>query len=324
VSTRTRELLDWARDTLGAPIESYQPHPASGRSRLIWVLRPAGRPAALLRSETGLGPFAGTEFTLAREAGLVRALAGSSVPVPTVHAVTPDGATVLMELLPGTADLGGAGPETDAVLTRYAHALALLHHHDPATVGLPRPATAADHALLDLDTHRRSYQRCPATRTADEVLGWLTTHVPCAPTRTSLLHGDAGPGNFLHHNGQLTGLIDWEMAHLGDPMDDLAWLWFRTCLLGAGGPAALTTLLRAYARASGFPLDPRRIDYYCLAVLARCLIATLVRHRNNPAHPTEPVERMSRLVGIALDNQHRTGRTTGGPLTPLPDLTPLR
>jgi aminoglycoside phosphotransferase (APT) family kinase protein len=314
------ELRDWVRDIIGGDAD-WEPHPASGRSRLIWIVRPSAsrEPALLLRAETGLGPFAGTGFTLAREAEVLRSLADTDVPVPAVHGA--DAGHVLMDLLPGGVDLDlntGAGR---AVLTGYCQVLAALHRLDPPPGPLPRPTSPADHALLDLAAHRRNYGLCSPNPVAEDVFGWLHAHAPDSATRTSLLHGDAGPGNFLHADGRITGLIDWEMAHVGDPMDDLAWLWFRITVLGAGdgGPGALAHAFRAYADASDDALDHDRINYYCLAVLARCLVATLVRQRNNPGHTTEPVDRMTRLVDLALDSQRRTGRVGGeSPLAPLP------
>jgi aminoglycoside phosphotransferase (APT) family kinase protein len=182
-----------------------------------------------------------------------------------------------------------------------------------------------DHALLDLAEHRCSYGLCSPNPVAEDAFAWLHAHAPVAVSRTSLLHGDAGPGNFLHADGAITGLIDWEMAHVGDPMDDLAWLWFRITVLGAGGgdADALDHAFRAYAEASGDPLDQDRISYYRMAVLVRCLVATLVRQRNNPDHTTEPVDRMAALVAGALARQRRTGQVAPAP-KPAPPASPTR
>ncbi|HTK66461.1 MAG TPA: phosphotransferase family protein [Pseudonocardia sp.] len=315
------DLQAWVTETIGGEA-AWEPHPASGRSRLIWVVRPASSPdrPLLLRAETGLGPFAGTEFTLAREAAVLRALAGTGVPVPAVHG---DGdGHVLMDLVAGDVDLDLSTDAGLVTLASYCRVLATLHRLDPPPGPLPHPASAADHALLDLAAHRRSYGLCSPNPIAEEAFAWLNEHAPTSADRTSLLHGDAGPGNFLHSGGAITGLIDWEMAHVGDPMDDLAWLWFRVTVLGAGGGAGMDGLrqaFHAYAEASGDRLDHNRVNFYCLVVLLRCLVATLVRQRNNPGHTTEPVDRMTRLVGLALDSQRRTGRVGGdGPLAPLP------
>ena len=273
------ELRDWVRETVGGDAR-WEPHPASGRSRLIWVVRPSATPgrALLLRAETGLGPFAGTEFTLAREASVLRALAGTGVPVPAVHGA--QAGHVLMDLLPGTVEIDLADDAGRTTMTAYCTALATLHRLDPAVVPLPRPASAADHALLDLAAHQRSYRLGPPNRAAEEAFDRLHATAPAEATRTSLLHGDAGPGNFLHSGGRITGLIDWEMAHVGDPMDDLAWLWFRKCFLR--GDADLPYWYARYGELSGEPVDLRRIGYYRVQVLVRAATAVLNRQQYEP------------------------------------------
>jgi aminoglycoside phosphotransferase (APT) family kinase protein len=64
---------------------------------------------------------------------------------------------------------------------------------------------------------------------------WLRRHLPVA-TRISVVHGDLRFGNLLHHAGRLTALLDWEMVHLGDPVEDLGWgyraLWSPARALG--------------------------------------------------------------------------------------------
>ena len=58
--------------------------------------------------------------------------------------------------------------------------------------------------------------------------GWLRANAPKQVQRTVLVQGDTGPGNFLAEDGRVTGIVDWEFAHVGDPMADLAWLEYRT------------------------------------------------------------------------------------------------
>jgi hypothetical protein len=89
-------------------------------------------------------------------------------------------------------------------------------------------------------------------------------------SRTSFVQGDTGPGNFLVHEGRVTGLVDFEFAHVGDPMDDLAWLLMRT--KSAYEDAA--DLLTAYERRSGAPVDAASVRYYRMAVDFRCAITT--------------------------------------------------
>ena len=86
--------------------------------------------------------------------------------------------------------------------------------------------------------------------------------------RTVLVQGDTGPGNFVFDKGKVTGIVDWEFAHVGDPMDDWAWLDMRL------PDADLTELQDRYSRATGIAIDHERIRYYRAAVDYRCAVTT--------------------------------------------------
>jgi aminoglycoside phosphotransferase (APT) family kinase protein len=57
----------------------------------------------------------------------------------------------------------------------------------------------------------------------EEAAQWLRNNAP-ETGRPSLVHGDPGPGNYLHEGGELRALVDWEFTHLGDPEEDWAFL----------------------------------------------------------------------------------------------------
>jgi aminoglycoside phosphotransferase (APT) family kinase protein len=76
--------------------------------------------------------------------------------------------------------------------------------------------------------------------------------------RVTLVHGDPGPGNYLHHEGRITALVDWEFIHLGDPYDDWAYLiWMR-------GAHALTEdqWIEKIEAIAGYRLDLERLHYW--------------------------------------------------------------
>jgi len=64
-----------------------------------------------------------------------------------------------------------------------------------------------------------------------EAFIWLKAHLPVAP-RVSLLHGEYRPGNFLYEGSQIRAVVDWEYAHLGDPVEDLGWAFLRQFRVG--------------------------------------------------------------------------------------------
>lgn len=262
------DLVRWVEEVLGAPL-SEASRPDVGGSRDTWFVM-AGDTEAVLRLEAG-SAFSGTAVDVAREAVVYRALAPTAVPVPAVLGVAPGGRAILLERLPGTADLA---PDTrDAVLAHFVDVLATLHGLDVATLDLPGfdvPVTPEDHACLDL--------RRWATLAADADLeldplaryagAFLLAHPPTVVARTSLVQGDTGPGNFVAADGRVMGLVDMEFAHLGDPMDDLAWVLMR----GLGDDPE--PLLARYVQRSGVELDRRAISYYAVAVRYRCVITT--------------------------------------------------
>ena len=73
------------------------------------------------------------------------------------------------------------------------------------------------------------------------------------------MQGDTGPGNFMYSGGRVTAVVDWELAHLGDPMDDIAWLSLRA----TQEPFTdFPTRLREYEELSGNTIDEDRVHYY--------------------------------------------------------------
>jgi hypothetical protein len=103
---------------------------------------------------------------------------------------------------------------------------------------------------------------------------WLAEHAPESDA-TVLCHGDAGAGNFMFDGDRVTALVDWEFAHFGDPMDDLAWTTVR-----GQGFWPTTEVLKAYAAASGRTIDFRRVRYYQALVVLRMAVCCLVAIEN--------------------------------------------
>ena len=121
--------------------------------------------------------------------------------------------------------------------------------------------TVADAVVAELD----EWERVLAARggTADPALDfslrWLRDHIPAYDGPPVLVQGDTGPGNFMYLGGRVTAVVDWELAHLGDPMDDIAWLSLRA----TQEPFTdFPTRLREYEALSGNLVDDTRVRYY--------------------------------------------------------------
>jgi aminoglycoside phosphotransferase (APT) family kinase protein len=167
--------------------------------------------------------------------------------------------------------------EYDAVLAKVAERkwtiLGEIARADPVALGLDKwmetPALAAcwrrelDHWEHILDTDEAEPQ--PITRAA---IRWLRANPPPPAQKLSVVHGDYRTGNFLYDSGgEIRGVLDWEMAHLGDPLEDLAWgfnpVWtFNRGL--AGGLAPQEQAIATWERASGLRADPAALHWWIL------------------------------------------------------------
>ena len=94
---------------------------------------------------------------------------------------------------------------------------------------------------------------------------WLEGHRPPS-TRVTVVHGDFRHGNFIVNQSGLAAVLDWEIAHLGDPMEDLGWLCVKAWRFGApkpvGGFGEYDDLFAAYAAASGEDVDPDVVHWW--------------------------------------------------------------
>ncbi|MEQ8485943.1 MAG: phosphotransferase family protein [Pseudomonadales bacterium] len=89
---------------------------------------------------------------------------------------------------------------------------------------------------------------------------WLRRHLPPPSPRHVLVHGDYRAGNLLFDgDGRIRGVLDWEMAHIGDPLEDLAWsldpLWGWPARERAGGLLPRAEAIRLWEAASGQRVD---------------------------------------------------------------------
>jgi aminoglycoside phosphotransferase (APT) family kinase protein len=257
------------------PIEHLS-RSAGGASRITWFVEAATR-ACVLRVDPGDGPVADTPLTLAREASAYRALAGTGVLIPELIAEADT--ALLLEMASGRPELDHLSDDQRAgVLDSYVDALAQLHGIDPSSgfEALDPPAQDSDAALHNLALWEGIFQSrvkrpSPLARFASH---WLRVHAPSEIERLVVCHGDVGPGNFMHDDERVTALLDWEFVHIGDPMDDLAWLAFRGHHLTAG-IGSFDAQLERWSRATGMMVDRRRIAYYRITVMYIWLVSCL-------------------------------------------------
>jgi aminoglycoside phosphotransferase (APT) family kinase protein len=129
---------------------------------------------------------------------------------------------------------------------------------------------------------------------------WLRDHAPRS-ARTVLVHGDFKAGNvLLDDGGGIVALLDWELAHLGDAMEDLGWVTqpLRTREHLIPGEWERSHLLARYTAAMGSPVDEASVSWWSVfatfktAVMQCGGLRSFVEGRSNELHwPTEAVLR---------------------------------
>ncbi len=207
-----------------------------------------------------------------KEAQAQMAARAAGVPVPEVLAVfdaqSPLGEGYLMTCLDGESLpkrlLGHAAfaHARSQLVQHCAHALAGIHRVPLEQLAdLPdQPLGVQINQLRSL--HRGFGEKLPVFELA---LRWLEDNQPEPGIRT-LVHGDFRMGNFLVNETGLIAVLDWELAHIGDPLEDIGWLcahaWRFGSTLPVGGFARRDTFYAAYCAAGGREVVPAQVRYW--------------------------------------------------------------
>ena len=211
---------------------------------------------------------------VASEARLVEILRANGIPVAHVVAASPGLHAAIYSWIEGIPEVEN-NPENvqQQLCEQYIEALADLHRIDHRAAGVDwmhEPASPEECALAHADAIHAAMGGLALEPLSTFGINWLRRHVPREVERLSLLHGDAGVGNFLFVGDQMTGVIDWEWAHLGDPMEDLG----SMCMHAGFHPAGdIPSLLAHYEQVSGIAVDVAKVKYYCAHLYVRSVIA---------------------------------------------------
>jgi len=272
------ELLGWIEAVTGAAVVRAT-RLVGGNRRQAWSVDVQRGPPLFLRYASGSGWQGADPYTLQREAAVYRALSGTVAAMPRIIATHPQRPALLTERVEGESRYAGsAGSEVlDAVATDLMRKLAELHGLDIRGLGLPgylAHGTITDHVVAELGIWQAMYQEVSLRDPLIEfALNWLAGNIPEASEPPVVVHGDAGPGNFLHRNGKVTALIDWELCHVGDPMEDIAWLSVRSTFEPFPD---FRRHVRDYARLAARSVARERLLYHRVFVPLRI---TVLRHR---------------------------------------------
>jgi aminoglycoside phosphotransferase (APT) family kinase protein len=250
------ELRDALANLLGAEITNLEPL-AGGASRELWGFEAGGRRLVLRRDPPGDE----APERLARELEVLRAAHRHGVPVPEPLGALParDGGGLVMERIDGEAIPRRILREErfararERLVGQMARAAAAVHAVpvDELSVLEPPPGPAT---IAALDSLAEEIDRMGEPHPALELgLRWLRADPPDSGP-VSLVHGDFRFGNVIVGEDGLRAVVDWELTHLGDPLEDLGWICARAWRFGnddrpAAGLATRDELIEAYGKA---------------------------------------------------------------------------
>jgi aminoglycoside phosphotransferase (APT) family kinase protein len=275
--TRVTAALAALAPALGGDIVTDVQRLTGGASLQTWrftLQSSAGDQNLILRRRAISAQAAATALPLATEATLLRLAHAASVPVPCVRRVCAAdddlGEALIVDFISGET-LGRrivAGPAFAEIRPHLAQqagtALARIHAIPPAAVpGLPHLSAAGTLTRYE-EIHRRIGAVRPALEAAFRWLAEPATHA--GPT--ALLHGDFRTGNLMiDPTAGVTAVLDWELAHTGEPAEDIGWLMVNSWRFGVtdkpvGGFCELANLLAAYEQAGGIPPPISRIRFW--------------------------------------------------------------
>lgn len=259
------------------------------------------------------------ETSRQREFEVIKAVEGV-VPVPPTFWVDPDGQylpypAIVYGFAEGvtkpsnvTSGVSGVGtfipPDLRPILgAQFVDHLARIHNFDwqnsPDLSTFDAPTVGDQAVEWQLNWYERLWEEdvnedVPLMRLA---MAWMRKNVPPVD-KISLIHGDYRTGNFLYteHDNRISAWLDWELAHLGDRHEDLAWAMSLTfgCLAEdgktflVGGFLPRDEFISAYEKASGLKVDPKALKFYEIFNTYKCaniVLATGTRiARNGKTH----------------------------------------
>lgn len=232
-----------------------------GASRTTWAFSTssADAPALILRT----GPPDNMHASMELEAAVQQRAAAAGAPVPRILAADNSaaalgnpylicaavaGETIVRRIYRGLDDVRRA-----RLLRQCAQALAAVHRADFDGIGLSRVDELTD-------WRQRLDEMGDTTATFEWTFRELEKSRP-APSPTRLVHGDFRMGNLIVDDSGLAAVLDWELTHLGEVYEDLAWFCVRAwrfgapSSLGAGGLGGVETFLVSYEEAAGTAVD---------------------------------------------------------------------
>jgi aminoglycoside phosphotransferase (APT) family kinase protein len=263
------ELISWVEKITNKKIVRAS-RPEAGASREAWAIdvdSDCNSDKLFLLRDKGSGDGS------SKDARTLIALRNSSIPVPQVIGYDSKLGAILLERIEGHSNFVELADDmAKEDIARHLMTIAGdLHRLSPSDLDLPHltvPASTDESVDLTITSLK---QALPAL--GDDLdpffafaINWLERKKPTSRNHISLVHSDLGPGNFLFKGNKITGLVDWEVAHFGDAMEDLATIAIRDMATPIGD---LKVRFQEYQDHSGIEVDIDVVAYYRVLILTR-------------------------------------------------------
>ena len=298
----TRLVISWYPGATGVTGATKLSGGASQETWSFDIVHAGGNVGAILRrAPRGYGAAPTRAAGLDAEAQLMQLAFGAGLPSPRVlHVLRPAdelGTGFVMQRVAGEtiarkilrdAQFAEARPKLARQLGRIA---AGIHALPRAKLPQLRQMTAAK----EIGELEREYRSLDWPKPVFELaLRWLGDHDPGPPDEVTLVHGDFRHGNLIIGPDGVRAVLDWELAHLGDPMEDLGWICVNSWRFGeidkpVGGFGSREELFAGYESA-GREVDPERVRYYEVMGTLRWGVmcgGMMQRFRAGPEHSME-------------------------------------
>ena len=300
--TRTDSVTDM-KVRLGAWLVDQRSDPATitelrriatGNSRANWFVELSDGSRYVVRVEQG-GVF-GTSSS--EEFGFMRAAHELSCPVARVRWIEPTGAVIgqpffVMDFLEGAATGRDDRSMSAELASDFVTRLDRLHRTEWAShLALAGSVHDVTHTVIDrwLGVYRGSTEL--AVPLLEEGARWLHARA-AAPARVGIVHGDPGPGNFVHDGARIVAFTDWEFTHLGDPMED----WSYLVTMRGARTMDRASWLALFAEVADVEVSERDLHYWSVFNYFKGACANLTCRR--AFRTTNPAPNMA-LIGTAL------------------------
>ncbi len=214
------------------------------------------------------------------------------------------------------------GPHREKIGRQFWSVLGRIAKETPHQIGLGDFDGGRDAA----DCWRHEIARWEAVIDDDErepqpiaraAIRWLKRNPPPPAQKISVVHGDYRTGNFLFDgDGEIRAILDWEMAHLGDPLEDLGWaldpLWAHGDPSHPAGTVARAQAIATWEEASGLRAEPRALAWWeTFASLKGLAIWISAAREYAEGRNSDPVNAFSGWYCLAFHNKVLADRLGG-------------